>query len=196
MARSGRPQSGGVLGNVYLFWLILALPAMAMGFAALVLHKRLPYFDWSGLLSCWLLVAAMAVTPLQLMFGPMPWLRVRRRYIGVASFGYAAIHLLFWLKSANWAKLIGSFSRVEVLTGWLAIAIMLIMAATSFDGAVKAMGPRWKTLQRWVYAGAILTLAHWVLTDKNWQLIAVSTVPLIAVQVWRIVRYRRRMRGA
>lgn len=195
MLKPQTSQLRGLGSNIYAFWLLLALPAMVMGFCFVILRMRLPYFDWAGELSCWLLIAAMLVTPVQLLFGPMPWLRVRRRYLGVASFGYALIHLVFWLKSANLEKVIASFARPEVLTGWIAFAIMLVMAATSFDGAVRKLGPKWKSLQRWVYPMAALTLAHWLMTNKEWTMILVYSGPLIALSIWRLWRYQSRIRS-
>ena len=61
----------------------------------------------SGEISCWLLIVTMAVTPLMMLFGPLPWLKARRRSLGVASFGYAVLHLLFWL------------SLIPFVTGWV-----------------------------------------------------------------------------
>jgi sulfoxide reductase heme-binding subunit YedZ len=57
------------------------------------------------------------------------------------------------------------------------------------------MGPAWKSLQRWIYPMAVLTLLHWLLTNKDWTMIIVYTGPLILLMIWRVWRYRRRMRG-
>ena len=183
--------------NIYLLWALLALPAV--WFILLRLHilpGKAAFVPWTGLVSCWLLILTMAVTPLQMLVGPLPWLRKRRRYFGVASFGYALLHLLFWLVNANWGALIRSFKRVEILTGWIAFPIMILLAMTSFDLAVRKLGPRWKTLQRWIYPMAVLTLIHWAMTTHNMMEVVIYCGPLVVLEIWRILRNRGRMRGA
>lgn len=182
--------------NVYLLWVLLALPGVWMiALRVGVLPGKAPYVTWTGLLSCWLLVLSMAVTPLQMLFGPLRWLRRRRRYLGVASFGYAALHLLFWAVNVRPRAIIRSFMRVEILPGWIAFAVMLVLAATSFDLAVRRLGPRWKWLQRWVYPAAVLTLIHWAMTTRSMVEVAVSCVPLALLEAWRVHRYRSRLGG-
>lgn len=183
--------------SIYGLWIVLALPAVWFVAERFVLHGKVAFVPWTGILSCWFLILTMAVTPLQLLLGPLPWLKKRRRYFGVASFGYASLHLGFWLMNANMGALIRSFIRVEILTGWIAMAIMAVLAAISFDRAVRTLGPRWKTIQRWIYPMAALTFVHWLMTDETgWVTILIYTGPLIALEIWRIVRYRSRIRGA
>lgn len=195
MAHSDKTALRGTVSNIYLLWGILAAPAVWLIFNAIVLKTRIAYLEWTGLISCWLLIAALSVTPLQLLFGPLPWLRVRRRYLGVASFGYGVLHLIVWLSNARPGAFLHSFARIEVLPGWVALAVMLPLALTSSDWAVRRMGPAWKSLQRWIYPMAVLTLLHWLLTNKDWTMIIVYTGPLILLMIWRVWRYRRRMRG-
>ncbi len=195
MMANGQGAVRRITDNIYLLWLLLALPAVY--FIALrvgLLPGRVPFVPWTGILSCWLLIVTMAITPLQMMFGPLPWLKKRRRYIGVASFGYALLHLLFWAVNANLGAIIRSFKRDEILTGWIAFAIMVLLAITSYDGAVAKLGTRWKTLQRWVYPAAILTLYHWVTTTDHLVDVAIYCVPLVLLEIWRVMRNRNRAR--
>ena len=195
MAHSNPTALRRAVSNIYLLWVILAVPAVWLVFSAVVLRARLPYLEWTGVLSCWLLIAALAVTPLQLVFGALPWLRQRRRYLGVASFGYASLHLAVWLSNARPGAFLHSFVRPEVLPGWIAIAMMLPLALTSSNLAVRRLGPAWKSLQRWVYPMAILTLLHWLMTNKDWTMIIVYTGPLILLMIWRVWRRQRRAGG-
>lgn len=185
-----------VTDSIYGLWIVLALPAVWFLAERFVLHGKVAFVPWTGILSCWLLILTMAVTPLQLLLGPLPWLMKRRRYFGVASFGYALLHLGFWLMNANLGELIRSFIQVEILTGWIAMAIMTVLAAISFDRAVRTLGRRWKTIQRWIYPMAILTLVHWVMTTDHLMDVVLYCAPLAALSAWRIVRYRSRLRGA
>jgi sulfoxide reductase heme-binding subunit YedZ len=181
--------------NVYLFWLVLASPALLLALHALVGRGKVDYLARTGEVSGALLAAALMVTPLMLLFGPLPWLRLRRRHLGVASFLYAAVHLALWLGEANIGKLLRSFTNPELVPGWLAFATMALLAATSNDGSVRRLGPRWKRLQRWAYAAAILTLAHWLLTAGFALRIAVYCGPVLLLSAWRLLRRSGRLRG-
>ena len=181
-----------VTDNVYLFWTLLAWPAVYMFLQFFVLHGRFPYVPFTGDMSAWLLILSLSITPLMLLLGPLPWLKARRRYIGVASFSYALLHLAFWLKGAHWGDLIRSFKRFEIATGWVAIGILLLLALTSNDWSVRKLGLMWKSLQRWVYAAAILTLLHWVLTTDDRFAVVMYTLPLVILTVWRVLRAQGR----
>ncbi|PKP74274.1 MAG: iron reductase [Alphaproteobacteria bacterium HGW-Alphaproteobacteria-6] len=183
-----------IIDERLLFWALLALPAAVLIALKLGPGLKLNYLYWTGVLSCWLLILAMAVTPLQMLFGPLPWLRVRRRYLGVAAFGYGVLHLVVWVLGKSVADFLNSFVRAEVLPGWIGLAIMLVLAAISFDGAVRRLGPRWKAIQRWVYPAAVLTLVHWVMTTGNMTTVVLSSAPLAALSLWRLGRGGGRLR--
>jgi sulfoxide reductase heme-binding subunit YedZ len=143
----------------------------------------------------------MMITPMMLALGGrgwLVWLKARRRYIGVAAFGYAALHLLFWLKHATVMSFLQSFIRLEVLPGWIAFFLMAAMAWTSTDGAVRRMGPKWKRLQRWVYPAAVLTLVHWAMTTEHLAEVVIYSAPLVLLSLWRVIRRinRARSRGS
>lgn len=181
--------------NVYLFWALLALPAVYMLAHRLVLHGKVAFVPLSGEFAAYMLIMTMMVTPLMLLIGPLPWLKVRRRHLGVASFLYTVLHLAFWLVNANIGSFLRSFVRPDILAGWVAMAVMFALALTSSDSAVRKLGPRWKALQRWVYAVGALTLIHWLMTTHNPKEALIWSGPLILLSAWRIVRYQRRIRG-
>lgn len=181
--------------NVYLFWAVLAAPAAYLIVQRFVLHGKVAFVPLSGEIASYLLIATLMITPLMLLLGPLPWLKARRRYLGVASCLYGLLHLALWAINANMGAILRSFIRPEIITGWVAMAIMVVLALTSTDSAVRKMGPGWKRLQRWVYPAAILTFAHWLTTTHNVTEALVWCTPLILLSVWRVVRYRGRMRG-
>jgi methionine sulfoxide reductase heme-binding subunit len=115
-----------------------------------------------------LLIATLAVTPLRLLFprASFPrWLLKRRRDLGVATFGYALLHTLVYLQRKQELGLILSEAMDPSLwTGWIALAGFALLAATSNDASLRALGPWWKKLHRIVYIVAILSFAHWLLT--------------------------------
>lgn len=179
----------------YLLWVILGLPAAGFLWqfatstdprvAAHLLHP-------TGEFSARFLIIAMLASPLILLFrkARFPrWLRDNRRYFGVASFGYALLHTSFYLiDRGTLERVIDQLPRFDIWTGWLAMAIFVPLAVTSADWALKAMGPAWKTLQRWTYPAAILTLLHWAALH-DWGHPASALVhfgPLAALEAYRL----------
>lgn len=183
-SRANRP----LVDNIYLFWGLLALPAVYLLGRGVLVGKTYPLLERVGDVSAWLLIAALMVTPLQLAFGALPWLRVRRRHLGVASFAYAALHLAVWLAHANPTSFLRSFVRPEILPGWIGFFIMAVLAAISTDRAVRLLGPRWKAIQRWVYLAVVLSLGHWVYTSHDYLAIALYCGPIVALTLWRLGR--------
>ena len=81
----------------YFLWAFLAVPAALW----LVQARGMDPYDWeellhpTGELSARLLIVALALTPLVQLFPtakPLRWLIRHRRALGVAAFGYAALH--------------------------------------------------------------------------------------------------------
>lgn len=141
------------------------------------------------------MILAMMVTPLVVLLkqwrGPR-WLMKRRRYLGVAAFGYAVVHtVLYLVDTGSVAISVAEVSKVYIWTGWLAFLIFVPLAVTSTDGWVRRLGRRWKLLQQFVYAAAILTLVHWAALH-DWGGIAPALVhfgPLMVLQVLRVRAY-------
>lgn len=205
MSETMTPDSRRSPDGRYLLWFLFSIPALiliAVSAWYVLQHdirgfKRLPTLRWSGIVSCVFLILTLSATPLALLTkGGFRWLRVNRRYLGVASFCYAALHLFYWLIWTNPTAFLRSFIRIEVLPGWIALFIMCALAWTSTDAAVRRMGPKWKSLQRWVYAAAILTFLHWLLTAESTQRYLETlflSAPAIALSIWR---FGFRKRGA
>lgn len=179
----------------YLLWLILSLPAAGFVWqfatsadpriAHVLLHP-------TGEFSARFLIIAMLASPLMLLFrqARFPrWLKQNRRSFGVASFGYAALHTLFYvIDRGTLDRVIDQVTRLDIWTGWLAFLIFVPLAITSADWALRAMGPVWKTLQRWTYPAAVLTLVHWAaLHDwaSPWAAL-VHFGPLAALEAYRL----------
>jgi sulfoxide reductase heme-binding subunit YedZ len=138
------------------------------------------------------MMITMMITPLVMWLkgwrGPR-WLMKRRRYLGVATFGYALLHTLFYLLDLGTLALSGNeISKLYIWTGWLAFFIFVPLAITSSDAWVRSLGPRWKSLQRWVYGAAVLTLFHWAALH-DWGGIGSALVhfmPLILLESYRV----------
>ena len=195
-----------ILNHPYFFWALLSLPALPMisGVASgdpEVLHQLL---HPTGEFAARFMIISLMITPLMMLFkgwrGPR-WLMKRRRYLGVAAFGYAALHtVLYLVDEGALAFSGGELSKLYIWTGWLAFLIFVPLAVTSTDGWVRKLGPQWKTLQRLVYGAAVLTLVHWAALH-DWGGVAPALVhfaPLAALEAYRgwSTLQRRQLRTA
>ncbi|MFT7775186.1 sulfite oxidase heme-binding subunit YedZ [Roseateles sp.] len=177
-----------------LAWLIYGAAADQLGAnPAEALIRRLG--DWT-LRGLWL---TLAITPLRQLTGLAALARFRRM-LGVFSFFYASLHLLAysWLDmgldfgdiAADIAK------RPFILMGFSAWLLMLPLAATSFNKAIKALGARrWQALHKAVYAVVVIALLHfiWMRAGKhNFVEPAVYATLLALLLGWRLWQ---RLRG-
>jgi sulfoxide reductase heme-binding subunit YedZ len=125
--------------------------------------------DWTLRFLC----ITLAVTPLRVMT-KQPALARFRRMLGLFAFFYAVLHFLSygWLDMGfDLDAIVRDIpKRPFALVGFLALLLMLPLAATSFNRAIKALGPkRWQTLHKLVYAVVLLGLLHffWMRASKN-----------------------------
>ncbi|MFG6416269.1 sulfite oxidase heme-binding subunit YedZ [Roseateles sp. DC23W] len=147
--------------------------------------------DWT-LRGLWL---ALAVTPLRELTGLAALARFRRM-LGVFTFVYASLHLLAygWLdQGLDLAEIAADIvKRPFILMGFLAWALMLPLAATSFNKAIKALGAkRWQALHKVVYAVGVIALLHfiWMRAGKsNFAEPAVYGAILAVLLGWRVYR--------
>ena len=179
----------------YWLWGLMALPAMGFIYQAMTPEETRIFQNLlhpTGEFAARFLIITLLATPLMYLFkgwrGPR-WLRRNRRYFGVAAFGYALLHLVFYvLHTATLNRMLADLTELHIWAGWLAFAIFIPLAATSSDYAVRRMGPRWKALQKWTYAAAVLILLHWALIDEGEGLVPalVHFTPLAALTLYRL----------
>lgn len=175
-----------ILNNRLTIWALLALPGVLMVLGWLrgaaepgdLLHA-------SGETSARLMIVAMAIAPLIALIGKRGWLRwmlARRRWFGVAAFGYAALHLAFYaIDMGRLTDILAEIAAPGIWTGWAAMAVLTIVAAASNDAAMRALRTLWKPVQRLAYPAAVLTLAHWILIHNNAAAALVHFVPLALI---------------
>ena len=117
------------------------------------------------------LIASLCVTPLR-RFAGVNLLRFRRA-LGQVGFAYILLHLLVWLFldvqiwSQIWADIL---KRPYITIGMVGFALLVPLAATSTDGAIRRMGAAsWRRLHRLAYGAVTLGAVHWVMLVKGWQ---------------------------
>jgi sulfoxide reductase heme-binding subunit YedZ len=146
--------------------------------------------DWTLRFLC----ATLAVTPLR-QWTRTPALLRFRRMLGLFAFFYGCLHFACygWLDKELvladiWRDIV---KRPFILVGSLALLLMLPLALTSFNRAVKALGgKRWQALHKLVYAVALLGLLHffWMRSAKNnFAEVAVYAAVLAVLLGWRVV---------
>ena len=125
--------------------------------------------DWALRLLC----ATLAVTPLRQWTGWHLLARLRRM-LGLYTFFYAALHFLCYAWLDMGLVLVDIVrdiaKRPFILVGTAALLLLVPLAVTSVDRAVRALGAaRWRALHRAVYAVAGLALLHffWMRAGKN-----------------------------
>lgn len=123
-----------------------------------------------GLWALWGLIAGLTVTPLRNWFGIN--LIKFRRAIGVVTFFYVLAHLLTWLaldvQFLNvWADIA---KRWYITIGMLGFALMVPLAVTSNNWAIRKIGPvAWRRLHRLTYGIVLLGALHFLLLVKGFQ---------------------------
>lgn len=149
--------------------------------------------DWT--LRCLLLT--LAITPVRQATG---WhaLARWRRMLGLYSFFYASCHVLAyaWLDMGlDLPAVVRDIAkRPFILVGTLALLLMLPLAATSTNAAIRRLGARrWRMLHRAVYAIAVLAILHflWMRAGKSlYGEVAVHAAILAVLLGWRLVPRR------
>ena len=148
--------------------------------------------DWTLRFLC----LTLAVTPLRVRTRT-PQLARYRRMLGLFTFFYACLHLLAygWLDMGLDVADIGRdiLKRPFILVGFACWLLLLPLAATSFNRAVRWLGGRqWQALHRLVYVIAPLALLHffWMKSGKNdFAEVAVYALIIAALLLERLVRY-------
>ena len=145
--------------------------------------------DWTLRALC----VVLAVTPLRVVTAT-PQLARFRRMLGLFVFFYGLLHLLSyaWFDMGfDLPDILRDIAkRPFILVGSLALLLLALLAGTSFNRAIKAMGARrWQALHRTVYAVAGLAILHffWMRSGKNdFGEVAIYAVILGALLGWRL----------
>ena len=145
--------------------------------------------DWTLRFLC----LALAITPLRVLT-QTPALARFRRMVGLFVFFYAVLHLLGYavfdmgLDVGEMVKDV--IKRPFILVGTLALLLLALLAATSFNRAMRWLGgARWRALHRTVYAVALLSVLHffWMRAGKNdFAEVAVYGAVLALLLGWRV----------
>ena len=141
------------------------------------------------------LLLTLAITPLRQWTGWHALARLRRM-LGLFTFFYACWHFLAfaWLDMGfDLQAIVADIAkRPFILVGTAALLLMMPLAATSFNAAIRYLGgQRWQVLHRVVYLVGLLGILHffWMRSAKNnFGEVAVYAVVLGLLLGWRAAR--------
>lgn len=125
---------------------------------------------YSGNWTLRLLLLSLCITPLRRFPGQSGLIRFRRM-IGLFAFTYASLHALHyfgldvqWNMEIIWEDLT---TRRFFIAGILAWALMVPLALTSFNAAIRWIGgKRWQLLHRLAYFSAMAGVVHYFWQGK------------------------------
>jgi len=149
-----------------------------------------------GLVALQFLVAALAVTPLR-EATRVSLLRFRRM-LGLSAFLYATLHFGVWLvldRQLAWHDILADLTkRPYIIIGFAALMMLVPLAATSWNGAVRRLGGAlWRRLHRLAYPATLLAATHFVWLVKAWPLEPLLYFAgVVGLLIWRIAPRRRR----
>lgn len=193
---SRRPSAGrrllAVLDTWPVTWFVLALPALPVLRAIATGEHYVPQLLFeTGVASAKLTVAALAVTPLSRLLGPVGpvrFLRRRRRAIGVSAFAYAALHTLVWAAHiGDWQEIALLAFEPLYLSGWIGLLVLGGLAAISNEPARRRLGARWKRWQRAAHLALAAIVLHWLIVGQFLHHLWPWLAPLLAIQAWRVL---------
>lgn len=153
---------------------------------------------WTGGWTFNFLLITLSISPLRTFTG-QPWLLRLRRMLGLFCFFYATLHFLSFigLKHAFDIDEIAKdiVRRPFVTIGFAAFALLVPLAATSSNWAIRRLGGRrWQELHRSIYLIGILACGHYLWLTKTadlpWPL--AYTVGVGLLLGWRIRERKRK----
>lgn len=147
--------------------------------------------DWT----LYFLTITLAITPLRKLL-QWHWLIRLRRMLGLFSFFYAALHFTTFLwfdHDFDWHEMwLDVIKRPFITVGFIAFVLLIPLALTSFNQAIKWLGgKRWQLLHRLVYLIVPIGVLHyfWMKAGKHdfaqSILFAILVGTLLAVRLWR-----------
>ena len=152
--------------------------------------------DTLGIWGLRLLLLTLAVTPLRVI-GGWPKQQLFRRMLGLFAFFYVTLHFAWYLfvdQAFDWQQLAADVvKRPYITAGFTAFLLLVPLAATSTQRAMRRLGRRWGRLHRLAYPAAILGCVHFW-----WQVKSDIREPLVYASIatvllgWRLWRSRRR----
>lgn len=123
------------------------------------------------------LLLTLAITPLRRLTGIAGWVRYRRM-LGLYAFFYAFLHLASYLwfdQFFDWGEILKDIIKRPFITvGMLTFLLLIPLAATSNNRAIRALKRNWQRLHKLVYPAAVAAVVHYY-----WLVKLDATLPML-----------------
>jgi methionine sulfoxide reductase heme-binding subunit len=141
------------------------------------------------------LMVTLSITPLRRLTRQY-WLIQFRRMLGLFAFFYGLLHFTtyIWLDQFfDWHSMTKDVVKRPFITvGFTAFVLMIPLALTSTQWAIRRLGKKWQSLHRLIYAVAIAGVIHYlwlVKLDRRKPLIYASVLAILLLYrliVWAL----------
>ncbi len=137
------------------------------------------------------LLVTLTITPLRKL-SKLYWLIQCRRMLGLFAFFYGCLHFLtyIWLDQFFDVHSVYKdiFKRPFITAGFSAFVLMIPLALTSTQKAIRRLGKRWQLLHRLIYVSAIAGVVHYIwLVKKDVRTPLIYAAILAALLLYRIL---------
>ena len=176
----------------WVIYLLGLLPAAWVIFTGLTAIDPVRAIEWGlGLWAVRLLIATLCISPLRWV--GLNLLRFRRQ-LGLVAFAYVVLHFTAWLTidmGLRWGQILPDlYKRWYILIGMSALLLLIPLAVTSNNAAIKAMGARnWNRLHKLAYLATALAMIHFLMIGKVYTFevltYAAILVTLLILRLWR-----------
>jgi sulfoxide reductase heme-binding subunit YedZ len=116
------------------------------------------------------LLVTLSVTPLRKLTRQY-WLIQYRRMLGLFAFFYGCLHFTTYIWLDQFFDLHSIYKdvlkRPFITAGFTAFVLMIPLAITSTQKAIRKLGKRWQLLHRLIYASAIAGVVHYIWLVKK-----------------------------
>lgn len=147
------------------------------------------------------LLVTLSITPLRKLTKQY-WLVQYRRMLGLFAFFYGCLHFTTYIWLDQFFDLHSIYKDVYkrpfITVGFTAFVLMIPLALTSTQWAIRKLGKRWQSLHRLIYVTAVAGVIHYIwLVKKDVRQPLIYATILGALLLYRIAsRYARQSRTA
>lgn len=153
-----------------------------------------------GLWALRFLMLTLAITPVRQILH-QPVLVRFRRMLGLYAFFYATLHFSAYLAldlRGYWTQIFEEIAKRPYITvGFIAWLLLVPLALTSTQGAIRRLGRNWARLHKLVYAVGVLAVLHfWWLVKSDVREPALYAAILATLLGWRMLKTLRDRRAS
>ena len=137
------------------------------------------------------LLTTLSITPLRKLTKRY-WLITYRRMLGLFAFFYGCLHFTTYIWLDQFFDVHSIYKdvlkRPFITAGFTAFVLMIPLAATSTQWAIRKLGRRWQLLHRLIYLSAIAGVVHYIwLVKKDVRTPVIYAIVLGVLLLYRIV---------